>query len=167
MSGSWRVAAAVLLGAAVLVVVFARRSPAVPQPIAFNHRKHTQDLQLNCEFCHQYVTTGAHAGLPGGEVCATCHAAPLGDSPEAARLTEVLSRSDSLQFRKLFRLASHVNFTHRRHVGIAQLECQVCHGDIADTERPPARSLVKISMAFCLNCHRAKEQSLDCVACHR
>lgn len=164
---SWRAVPVVILGALALVVGLARRSPAVSQPIAFNHRKHTQDLQLSCDFCHQYVASAAHAGLPGRDVCANCHAAPLGESKEAARLSEALSRGDSLQFHKLFRLPSHVNFTHRRHVGIAKLECQVCHGDIAGTERPPARPLVTIRMAFCLNCHQAKEQSLDCVACHR
>ncbi len=165
---TWR--RALLIGPPVVALVLvglARRSPAVPQPVAFNHRKHTQDLQLNCEFCHQYVTSGAHAGLPGNDICSTCHLAPLGESQEAARLTELLSRGDSLQFQKLFRLPSHVTYTHRRHVGIAQLECQQCHGGIADTERPPARPLVEIRMGFCLNCHRASEQSLDCVACHR
>jgi len=159
-----------LIGPPVVALVLlglARRSPAVPQPVAFNHRKHTQELQLNCEFCHQYVTSGAHAGLPSGALCSACHMAPLGESKEAARLTELLSRGDSLQFRKLFRLASHVTYTHRRHVGIAKLECRQCHGGIADTERPPARPLVKINMTFCLDCHRASEQSLDCVACHR
>ena len=164
----WRRVLLVGLPVAALVLVgLARRSPAVPQPVAFNHRKHTQDLQLTCEFCHPYVTTGAHPGLPGNATCSMCHSAPLGDSKEAARLTEILSRGDSLQFRKLFRLASHVKYTHRRHVGIAQLECQQCHGGIAETERPPARPLVKIDMDFCLDCHRASEQSLDCVACHR
>lgn len=165
---TWRRLLVIGLPVAALVLVgLARRSPAVPQPVAFNHRKHTQDLQLNCEFCHQYVTSGAHAGLPDGAVCSACHLAPMGESTEAARLTELLSRGDALQFRKLFQLASHVKYTHRRHVGIAKLECQQCHGAIAATERPPARPLVEITMGFCLDCHRASEQSLDCVACHR
>ena len=164
---TWPAVPVVLLGIVLLAVGVARRGPAVTQPIAFNHRKHTQDLGLACDFCHQYVTLGAHAGLPGRDVCANCHAAPLGDSKEAARLTEALSRGDSLQFHKLFRLPAHVNFTHRRHVGVAKLDCQVCHGGIALTERPPARPLVSIRMAFCLDCHRARQQSLDCVACHR
>lgn len=163
----WPVFPVVVLGTVLLAVGLARRSPAVSQPIAFNHRKHTQDLQLDCEFCHQYLTSGAHAGLPGKDVCATCHTAPLGDSQEAARLSDLLSRGDSLQFRKLFQLAAHVTFTHRRHVGIAKLDCQVCHGGIALTQRPPARPLVTVRMAFCLDCHRSRQQSLDCVACHR
>ncbi|MBI1967504.1 MAG: cytochrome c3 family protein [Gemmatimonadetes bacterium] len=148
------------------VALAARRSP-VAQPVAFNHRKHTKDLGLGCEFCHQYVTTGAHAGLPGARNCGICHQVEQGKSPEAARVTALLGRGDPLRFNKLFRLASHVNYTHRRHVGIAKLECRQCHGAIADSDRPPSRALVRITMNVCLDCHRAKGQSLDCVACHR
>jgi hypothetical protein len=60
-----------------------------------------------------------------------------------------------------------VYFSHRRHVGIGKLECGACHGDIAVSQHPPSRALVRITMEFCLDCHRAKGQSLDCVACHR
>ncbi|MFQ6045927.1 MAG: cytochrome c3 family protein [Gemmatimonadales bacterium] len=153
-----------LLSAAVLI---ASPGPGVRQPIAFNHRKHTRDLGLNCEFCHEYVRVGAHAGLPDGQKCAICHSVPQGTSEEAARLTDLLSAGDSLKFNKLFQLPSHVFYTHRRHVGIAGLECENCHDGIADTERPPERPLVGIKMKFCLECHREREQTTDCVACHR
>ena len=143
------------------------RVPAAAQPIAFNHRRHTQDLQLDCTFCHKYLETGAHAGLPDRETCRMCHQVKQGTSPEAERLTALLTRGDPLQFNKLFRLPAHVRFTHRRHVGIAKLPCQDCHGAIAMTERPPARPLKIIRMQVCLDCHRAKGQTQDCVACHR
>ena len=156
---------ALLVTAAVFLVAI--RSPAVSQPIAFNHRKHTQEKGLGCQFCHQYVTTGAHAVLPDAQICGICHRAPQGTSAEAARVTQLLARGDPLRFNKLFRLAKHVNYTHRRHVGIAKLDCRHCHGDIAQTERPPARPLVRMAMNVCVDCHRAKGQSLDCVACHR
>jgi hypothetical protein len=153
--------------AAALLVAIPLRTPPVAQPVAFNHRKHTKDLKFECQFCHQHVTTSAHAGLPDAKVCVMCHQVRRGTSPEAARVTELLARGDSLRFQKLFRLPSHVNFTHRRHVGIATLPCENCHGAISDTERPPERPLVTIRMAVCLDCHRAKGQSLDCIACHR
>ena len=159
------IVAVLILGVA--IPIFARRSPAVSQPVAFNHRKHTQDLGLNCEFCHKYVRTGAHPGLPGAETCAMCHRIRQGTSAEGARVTELLAAGDPLRFNKLFRLPSHVFYTHRRHVGIAKLECTNCHGAIADTERPPKRPLVRIKMKVCLNCHRRQGQSLDCVSCHR
>jgi hypothetical protein len=162
----WLAIAGLLL-AAVFVPLIARGGPAVPQPVAFNHRKHTQDLNLSCEFCHKYVRDGAHAGLPAAETCSMCHQAPLGSSPEAARVTELLAEGDPLQFNKLVRLPSHVYYTHRRHVGIAELECDNCHGAIADTERPPERPLISITMEFCIDCHTERGQTRDCNACHR
>lgn len=158
---------AVALAVAVVVPLLARRSPAVPQPVQFNHLKHTKDLGLGCEFCHKHVRTGAHAGLPGAETCSICHQTPQGESQEAARVTELLGEGDPLQFNKLFRLADHVFYTHRRHTGIAELECEACHGAIAETERPPPRALVRITMDHCMDCHREGGQTLDCAACHR
>lgn len=152
---------------AVVVPLVARRGPAVSQPIAFNHRKHTQELGLNCEFCHAYVREGAHAGLPDASTCSMCHSNPVGTSAEAARVTELLTAGDPLRFNKLFRLPTHVFYTHRRHVGFGELECTNCHGGIADTERPPERPLVRITMEFCMDCHREREQTLDCNGCHR
>jgi len=156
-----------LLGLLVPVVLVAVRRPAVSQPVEFNHLKHTTDLQLDCQFCHEYVTSGAHSGLPAADKCAICHQVQQGESAEATRVTELLTRGDPLQFNKLFRLADHVFYTHSRHVGIAKLECERCHGGIATTERPPKRPLVTITMDFCVSCHRDAEQSVDCVTCHR
>ena len=165
---TWRVSLglAVLLLAAVVVPLVALRS-SVPQPIAFNHRKHTEDLGLSCEFCHAHVRRGAHAGLPDANTCSMCHTVPQGTSEEAARVTELIAQGDPLQFNKLFRLAPHVFYTHRRHVELGELECQTCHGAIAETERPPSRPLVKVTMDFCIDCHREQGQTLDCNACHR
>ena len=145
----------------------AGRGSRVQQPVAFNHKKHTQELGLNCELCHKYVRTGAHSGLPDVETCSVCHQVRQGTSVEAAKVTELIAEGDRLQFNKLFRLPPHVFYTHRRHVGIAELECDNCHGAIADTERPPDRPLMRITMEFCMDCHREQGQTLDCNACHR
>jgi hypothetical protein len=154
------------LAGLVLFALVLRPKPIL-QPIAFNHLKHTQDLGLGCEFCHQNVNTGTHAGLPNAEICGACHQAPQGNSPEAAKVTTLLAQGDPLRFNKLFYLANYVYFAHRRHVGIAKLECRECHGAIATTQRPPSHPLVGIKMSFCTSCHQAKKQSVDCVACHR
>jgi hypothetical protein len=160
-----------LFGGALLITVAVaeglRQGPPVRQPIAFNHHKHTSDLGLACDFCHKYVRTGAHAGLPGAETCGMCHQAPQGTTAEAARVTQLLAAGDPLRFNKLFGLPDHVFYTHRRHVGIAELECSSCHGEIAGTERPPARALVRMTMDACMDCHRERGQTLDCNACHR
>ncbi len=156
-----------LLVAAVAVPLFAGRGPRIEQPVGFNHRKHTEELGLQCDFCHTYVRTGAHAGLPDATTCSMCHQAMEGSTPEARRVHDLIAEGDPLRFNKLFRLPSHVFFTHRRHVGIAEIECENCHGAIAKTERPPERPLVKIKMKFCLDCHRRRGQTVDCTHCHR
>ncbi|MFV2007584.1 MAG: cytochrome c3 family protein [Longimicrobiales bacterium] len=162
----------VLFLAAVFVValallLLARRQPPVPQPIAFNHKKHTEELQLSCNFCHKYFNTSAHSGLPDAQTCALCHSVALGESPEAAKLTELLVQGEPLQFNKLFRLPDYVFYTHRRHVTVGGLECAECHAGIAGTEVPPERPLIKVTMAFCVDCHEEREVTTDCNACHR
>lgn len=156
-----------ILVVALTLVLTVNRSPAVPQPIAFNHRVHIEGEGLDCDFCHEYVRDGAHAGLPNAEICSECHDTPQGKSEEAARVTELIDRGQPLRFNKLFRLPDHVFYTHRRHVGIGELECQECHGDIATTELPPERPLVSMSMEYCMDCHRERGETLDCNACHR
>lgn len=160
------IAAAIIILAVPAIALTSGRS-AVPQPIQFNHAKHTGELGLDCSFCHQYARTRAHSGLPDETTCAICHAAPQGTSAEAARVTELVTAGESIQFNKLFRLADHVFYTHRRHVGVAELECAECHGDIASTTVPPERPLVNVTMDFCMDCHRERGASLECNACHR
>ena len=163
----WLIGLVVIAAAAIPAIAIAWRGPSVPQPVAFNHRKHTQDLGLDCAFCHAYVRTGAHSGLPNATTCSMCHSTTQGTSTEAARVTELLAAGDSLRFNKLFGLPAHVFYTHRRHVAVAELDCAVCHGPIAETERPPRRALVEVDMDFCIDCHRKAGASLDCNACHR
>jgi hypothetical protein len=165
------VVAAVVAGLVIVLsipaIAIAWNGSAVPQPVQFNHLKHTGDLGLDCTFCHAHARTGAHSGLPDGTTCSICHSTTQGTSEEAARVTELLDAGDPLHFNKLFRMPDHVFYTHRRHVGIAELPCEGCHGDVASTERPPARALVRVDMDFCMDCHREQGASLECNACHR
>lgn len=155
------------LVAVLLLVSAGGWATPVRQPVAFSHLKHAGDLELSCELCHAQVLTGRYAGLPGKETCALCHQTLEATSAESEHLKAVLAQQDPLHFNKLFRLPAHVYFSHRRHVGPGTLDCESCHGAIAVSQRPPGRALMRITMDFCLDCHRASGQSLDCVACHR
>jgi hypothetical protein len=96
-----------------------------------------------------------------------CHEEPQTDSPEEKKIPTLVAAGQEDVFRKLFHLPNHVFYTHRRHVGIAGLDCIVCHGQIAQTGSPPAAPLVRITMAFCIDCHRKSGVSTDCTRCHR
>lgn len=43
------------------------------QPIAFSHRLHAGELQMDCLYCHAGADDSRHAGLPAASTCMNCH----------------------------------------------------------------------------------------------
>lgn len=142
------------------------QAPAITQPIQFNHKAHTA-MGLQCNFCHQSVQTAAYATRPQTELCMTCHQAPVSASPEAEKVKQYGETGRAIPWEPIYEVASHVYFSHRRHVVAAEIACEVCHGDMGSMEVPMARPAVDLSMDFCLGCHARRGASQDCDACHR
>ena len=168
---SWRssivgfVLFAALGGASGFLISGADSSP-VEQPIAFNHRKHVVDNEIDCSTCHIYYTEQTFSGLPGADVCSTCHSEPLGQTGEEARLVRMLNEQKPLNWNRLFRQPPHVFYSHRRHVAVAKMDCTTCHGSIGKSDRPPQK-VRQLTMTNCIDCHEAKGVSTHCTACHR
>jgi predicted CXXCH cytochrome family protein len=146
---------------------FFRPSERIRQPIAFNHEKHVEELGLECSTCHEFYETGRHAGLPSLGTCLQCHDDPDTDKAELKKVLDLSAKGKDEVFHKLFRLADHVFYSHRRHAAIEGIPCETCHGAIAKTTSPPERPLVRITMDFCLDCHQRKGASQECTHCHR
>ena len=138
---------------------------AIYQPIRFNHLKH-KNQGLGCVDCHKYVQTHKFAGMPNIETCSECHQEKLTESQEEEKLLQFIQNQAQIPWNKIYQMPDHVYYSHAEHVGGANLECVHCHGDIGEREAPPKRALVKLSMDFCMDCHRKKKASLDCLACH-
>ncbi len=47
---------------------------APEQPIAFSHRLHAGEMQIDCRYCHIGVETSRHATVPSVDTCMNCHA---------------------------------------------------------------------------------------------
>ena len=156
----------VTLGYAAGRILF-RPTESVSQPIAFNHLKHVQELEIPCNQCHQYYEAGEHSGLPTLSVCAGCHEDLQTESPEEKKVMKLVGEGRDDVFHKLFRMPDHVFYSHRRHAVIAKLDCATCHGAIAATQSPPVKPLVRVTMDFCIECHRRSGVSVDCTRCHR
>ncbi|MFQ5429391.1 MAG: cytochrome c3 family protein [Phycisphaerae bacterium] len=164
----------VVLGLAVAVVAVARAvggpSETVVQPIAFNHKIHLEDAQLQCLQCHTDAATRVWAGLPGKEVCLDCHDPDddeTAQEPEKAKLVAFADADQDIPWRRVAVLRPDVFFSHRRHVTSAGIDCLRCHpGQPALTEPPSTASLV-MRMDDCIACHEANDISTDCLACHR
>jgi predicted CXXCH cytochrome family protein len=132
------------------------------QPLAFNHARHKG---VTCTVCHRGAETAARASIPQGDLCLKCHAtAPL---PQAQGLWDAATKGARLPWTRVTHVPDHVYFSHRRHVGLARLECLSCHADIGARTAPPGRAPLRLDMDSCLACHRSEGATLDCAACHR
>jgi hypothetical protein len=180
----WRVMSIVVVAAVVVlfsgVAVAFWRASGVTQPIQFPHKTHV-DAGLECTSCHEGAEKGAVAGRPRTELCLTCHAGA--DTGELKKL-QAYANGGEIPWRRVWRLPRHVFFSHRRHVAVAKLPCQGCHGAMETLTRPPARPLRTLAMADCIGCHEAwhvrvasattsdtettvRSVSTDCTSCHR
>jgi hypothetical protein len=57
----------------------------------------------------------------------------------------------------------HAKFNHKRHVK-AGVACQECHGQVPEMEVVERVSSMK--MGWCIDCHRQRGTSIDCLVCH-
>jgi hypothetical protein len=137
------------------------------QPIAYNHQLHVKKLELGCDTCHEGSRTGDIAGLPPVSTCSACHQELNGSSPEEKKIVEAVRAGREVAWVRLYDVPPHVYFTHRRHVAVAEIACERCHGEMRSQARPPPRALVALTMDGCLECHRQRGASRDCDACHR
>lgn len=160
---SWSLARAI----SILIGISLATAVISGQPISFNHQKHVSDVGLACTDCHLYVNSQPFAGLPGLDVCLTCHEEPQTDSPEEEKLRTLQSNGGQLQWKALYRVPNHVYFSHRRHVTAGKLECSTCHGNVADLKKPPVKQTIPISMNRCIACHQRHDVNDDCLSCHR
>lgn len=144
---------------------FLVRRPSPVQPIEFPHNIHV-GKQIACtEYCHEGVSTQAVAGLPSVRTCMLCHNAIATDRPRIQQITAMRDRGEDLAWQRVFDFpaASHVRFNHAPHIR-AEVACATCHGAIA--EQTVAQRNVTLTMGVCVGCHREKQASVDCQACH-
>lgn len=161
------------------------------QPLAYSHRLHAGDLQIECLFCHSRADSDRHAAVPPLSTCMKCHTEVQGkDSRGAIKaatrlLLEHWERRAPLCWVKVHDLADFVYFDHARHVSwfdpalgrsVERMACQECHGPIEEME--VVRRQNSLKMGWCLACHRepvrpdsspglASRGPTHCSACHR
>ncbi len=165
------------------------------QPIAYSHRLHAGELQIQCQYCHFGASKSRHAGIPPASVCMNCHkfvTAPMGAiraeddvaqkekrsprpvvSAELRKLYDAIEHGRPIAWNRIHSLPDFVYFDHRAHVN-AGVACQQCHGPVESMER--VRQVSDLSMGWCVNCHRDSNRtgvagppvhaSTNCSTCH-
>jgi hypothetical protein len=127
------------------------------QPIPFSHAVHAGRLKLDCRYCHSTVESAAFAAIPPTQTCLNCHASIKSDSPNLKLVQQSFESGDPISWIKVHDVPDFVYFNHSAHInkGVA---CESCHGRI--DQMAEVRQVESLSMAWCLECHRAPEQHL-------
>ena len=122
------------------------------QPIAFSHKLHAGEHQINCAYCHTSVYKSKSANIPSANICMNCHGQIKTESPEIKKIYRAIERKQPIQWVRIHNLPDLAYFNHSQHTQVAGLQCQTCHGPIQNMEVVYQYSA--LTMGWCINCHR-------------
>ena len=133
------------------------------QPVPFSHQQHAGTLKMSCEYCHTPSRSGETLLIPRASFCMQCHQAVATDNPGVQKLADYARTDRTIPWVRIYELPSFVSFSHKVHLQHGAT-CEECHGQVAQRVRLHKES--DISMATCVNCHRAKQANTECSTCH-
>lgn len=159
------------------------------QPIAYSHRLHAGELQIQCLYCHFGAEKSRHAGIPPASVCMNCHrfvTASLGAvraedelaakekrspqaivSPELQKLYDALALDAKMQrppaatLKPIAWIQIHKlpDYVHFDH------RAHVNSGVACQDCHGPVETMERVrqvsdlSMGWCVNCHRTANRT--------
>jgi Cytochrome c7 and related cytochrome c len=94
----------------------------------------------------------------------SCHESIKTESAAIQKLAQHAKSGTSIEWVRIYTVPDYVWFSHKSHHRGAGLECETCHGPVAERE-----VIVKekpTSMAACMDCHAKRRASNDCGFCH-
>ena len=127
------------------------------QPVQFSHQHHAGAMGIDCRYCHTTVERAAFANIPPTKTCMNCHTQIWAQSPELEPVRESWRTDASIPWVKVYDLPDYVYFNHSAHVrrGVG---CVECHDRIDKME--VVYQAQKLSMGWCLDCHRNPDARL-------
>lgn len=132
------------------------------QPIAFSHKIHAGQYEIECKYCHTGAMKGKQANIPSPNICMNCHSQIKKGSPEIAKIYAAIGydsvtasytgKQKPIEWVRVHNLPDLAYFNHSQHVNVGGLECQTCHGPIQEMDVVKQYSL--LTMGWCIDCHR-------------
>ena len=127
------------------------------QPIAFSHKVHAGQYEIDCNYCHTGVNISKSANIPSVNICMNCHNAINTDKPEIQKILTAYEENRPIEWVRVHNLPDLAYFNHKQHVAIGGLDCATCHGPIEEMDVVYQYS--ELTMGWCINCHRETEVS--------
>ena len=128
---------------------------APKQPIAFSHKLHAGEYEIDCNYCHTGVNKGRAATIPSANICMNCHGVIKKESPEIQKIYASIENNQPIEWVRVHNLPDLAYFNHSQHVNVGGVECETCHGDIKKMEVVEQRS--SLTMGWCIDCHRTTD----------
>lgn len=132
---------------------------APKQPIAFSHKIHAGQYEIDCKYCHVGVTKGKNATIPSVNICMNCHnqikSGTLTGEAEIGKILRAYNENKPIEWVRVHNLPDLAYFNHSQHVVVGGIECQTCHGPIEEMDVVRQYSL--LTMGWCIDCHRTTE----------
>jgi mono/diheme cytochrome c family protein len=129
---------------------------APKQPIAFSHRIHAGQYEIDCKYCHTGVTKGKNATIPSVNICMNCHnqikSGTLTGEEEIGKIVRAFNENEPIEWIRIHNLPDLAYFNHSQHVNVGNVECQTCHGPVQEMDVVRQHSL--LTMGWCIDCHR-------------
>ncbi len=125
------------------------------QPIAFSHKIHAGQYEIDCNYCHTGVNISKSANIPSVNICMNCHNAINTDKPEIQKILTAYEESRPIEWVRVHNLPDLAYFNHKQHVAVGGLDCATCHGPIEEMDVVYQYS--ELTMGWCINCHRETE----------
>jgi hypothetical protein len=122
------------------------------QPIAFSHKQHAGEHQINCNYCHTSVYKSKSANIPSANICMNCHSQIAKESPQIQKIYRAIENNRPIEWVRVHNLPDFTYFNHAQHTKVGGVECQTCHGPIETMNVVYQYSA--LTMGWCINCHR-------------
>lgn len=142
-----------------LYSVGVQKGYAPEQPIAFSHKIHAGQYEIDCKYCHTGVAKGKNATIPSVNICMNCHnqikSGTLTGDAEIGKIIRAYEQNKPIEWVRVHNLPDLAYFNHSQHVTVGGIECQTCHGPIQEMDVVRQHSL--LTMGWCIDCHRTTQ----------
>jgi len=125
------------------------------QPIAFSHKIHAGQYEIDCQYCHTGVNISKSANIPSVNICMNCHNTIHTDRPEVQKIVTAYEENRPIEWVRVHNLPDLSYFNHSQHVAVGGIECNTCHGPIEEMDI--VYQYAELTMGWCINCHRETE----------
>ena len=130
---------------------YARVGYQPSQPVPFSHAIHSNQLGIDCRYCHDGVEKSWYSNVPSTDTCINCHSEVKSADPRLELVRQSYKESKPIDWVQIHKVPDYVYFNHSAHVNRG-VSCVECHGRVDLMEE--VYHAKSFSMSFCLDCHR-------------